>query len=50
MVENPSLGSVPAIVDRLLGKTILLTGVTGFLGQVIFERLIGEIPEGQIVL
>ncbi len=50
MVENPSRGAAPAIVDRLTGKTILLTGVTGFLGQVIFERLIGEVPEGRIVL
>jgi fatty acyl-CoA reductase len=49
MVEN---AEVPAssIVDRLAGRTILLTGVTGFLGQVIFERLLGDVPEGRIVL
>ena len=47
MVENAA-GS--PIVDRLAGKTILLTGVTGFLGQVIFERLLGDVPEGRIVL
>ena len=50
MVENAAHGAAPSIVDRLSGKTILLTGVTGFLGQVIFERLLGEVPDGQIVL
>ena len=50
MVENAAHGAAPTIVDRLTGKTILLTGVTGFLGQVIFERLLGEVPEGRIVL
>ena len=50
MVENAEPRNGLPIVDRLTGKTILLTGVTGFLGQVIFERLIGEVPEGQIVL
>ena len=50
MVENAATGAAPSIVDRLAGKTILLTGVTGFLGQVIFERLLGDVPEGRIVL
>jgi HAD superfamily hydrolase (TIGR01490 family) len=50
MVENAAGGAAPSIVDRLTGKTILLTGVTGFLGQVIFERLLGEVPDGRIVL
>jgi alcohol-forming fatty acyl-CoA reductase len=50
MVENPAAGAPTSIVDRLAGKTILLTGVTGFLGQVIFERLLGDVPEGRIVL
>ncbi len=50
MVENAAHGAAPSIVDRLTGKTILLTGVTGFLGQVIFERLLGEVPDGRIVL
>ena len=50
MVENAAGGPATSIVDRLAGKTILLTGVTGFLGQVIFERLLGDVPEGRIVL
>ncbi|MEO8425450.1 MAG: SDR family oxidoreductase, partial [Actinomycetota bacterium] len=50
MVENAAGGPPSSMVDRLNGKTILLTGVTGFLGQVIFERLLGDVPEGRIVL
>ncbi len=50
MVENAAVAPATSIVDRLAGKTILLTGVTGFLGQVIFERLLGDVPEGRIVL
>ena len=50
MVENAVDAPASAIVDRLAGKTVLLTGVTGFLGQVIFERLLGDVPEGRIVL
>ncbi|MGZ5213050.1 MAG: HAD-IB family hydrolase [Actinomycetota bacterium] len=50
MVENATEPPATSIVGRLTGKTILLTGVTGFLGQVIFERLLGFVPEGRIVL
>jgi fatty acyl-CoA reductase len=50
MVENVAGDPRSSIVDRLAGKTILLTGVTGFLGQVIFERLIGDVPDAPIVL
>jgi fatty acyl-CoA reductase len=39
-----------SLVDRLSGRRILLTGVTGFLGQVVFERLIGDVPDAEIVL
>ena len=39
-----------SIVDRLAGKRIFLTGVTGFLGQVILERLLADFPETRIVL
>ncbi|MEP6973013.1 MAG: HAD-IB family hydrolase [Actinomycetota bacterium] len=50
MVENLAEDATSSIVDRLSDKRILLTGVTGFLGQVIFERLLGDVPRGQIVL
>src|SRR5918994_5962506 len=44
MVENGS------IVDRLAGKRVFLTGVTGFLGQVVLERLLADFPETRIAL
>ena len=38
-------------MDRLDGKrTLLLTGVTGFLGQVVLERLLLDFPDTRIVL
>ncbi len=42
MVENAARQS---IVETLAGKRILLTGVTGFLGQVILERLLLDFPD-----
>jgi alcohol-forming fatty acyl-CoA reductase len=39
-----------AIVERLSGSRVFLTGVTGFLGQVIFERMLLDLPETKIVL
>ena len=39
-----------SLVDRLAGKRILLTGVTGFLGQVILERLLLDFPDTRITL
>jgi fatty acyl-CoA reductase len=44
-------GEGPAsIVEKLSGKRILLTGVTGFLAQVVFERLLADFPDTRIVL
>jgi HAD superfamily hydrolase (TIGR01490 family) len=39
-----------SIGERLSGKRVLLTGVTGFLGQVIFERLVLDFPSTHLVL
>ena len=39
-----------AIRAGLAGKRVLLTGVTGFLGQALFERLLAEFPETRLVL
>jgi fatty acyl-CoA reductase len=47
VVERPRGKS---IVDRLAGRTILLTGVTGFLGQVILERLLQDFPDTRVTL
>jgi alcohol-forming fatty acyl-CoA reductase len=43
-------GTTPSIVEKLSGKRILLTGVTGFLAQVVFERLLADFPETRITL
>lgn len=44
MVENAS------IVEVLAGKRIFLTGVTGFLGQVVLERLLLDFPETHVTV
>jgi HAD superfamily hydrolase (TIGR01490 family) len=49
MVET---GASPSgsIVERLAGARVLLTGVTGFLGQVVFERLLADLPDTRVAL
>lgn len=44
MVENAA-PTRSSIVEALAGKRLLLTGVTGFLGQVILERLLLDFPD-----
>jgi HAD superfamily hydrolase (TIGR01490 family) len=39
-----------SIVRKLAGKKVLVTGVTGFLGQAVFERLLLEFPDTRVVL
>jgi HAD superfamily hydrolase (TIGR01490 family) len=39
-----------SIVDTLAGKTVFLTGATGFLGQVILERLLLDFRDTRITL
>jgi alcohol-forming fatty acyl-CoA reductase len=41
---------VESIREGLRGKRILLTGVTGFLGMALFERLLAEMPDTAIVV
>jgi fatty acyl-CoA reductase len=56
MVERSSLGAEGGrqagglLIDRLAGRRVLLTGVTGFLGQVVFERLLRDFPDTAITL
>jgi alcohol-forming fatty acyl-CoA reductase len=48
--QQPSAG-ISLTRTTLTGKRILLTGTTGFLGKVILEKLIREVPElGGLVL
>jgi len=46
MVENSSA----PIAERLAGKRLLITGVTGFLGQAVFEKVLSSVPDARIVL
>ncbi len=53
MVETgrkPRPKAPTSIVKRLAGKRVLVTGVTGFLGQAVFERLLLDFPETKVVL
>jgi thioester reductase-like protein len=51
MVDNQAEpGPMVSLAERLSGSRILLTGVTGFLGQVVFERLLRDVPEARMVL
>ncbi|MGZ8571343.1 MAG: SDR family oxidoreductase, partial [Actinomycetota bacterium] len=52
MVENGSAEDRAdrSIVDALAGRTIFLTGVTGFLGQVVLERLLLDFPETRVTV
>ena len=52
MVENAGAASRSAgsIVRALAGMNVLVTGVTGFLGQAVFERLLLDFPKTRITL
>jgi len=53
MVETgrkPRPKAPTSIVKRLAGKRVLVTGVTGFLGQAVFERLLLDFPDTKVVL
>ena len=53
MVENAAAPRKPratSIVKRLAGRNVLVTGVTGFLGQAIFERLLIDFPQTRVTL
>ena len=38
------------IPERLAGSRVLVTGVTGFLGQALLERLLGDVPGTRVVV
>jgi fatty acyl-CoA reductase len=53
VVESAGPGPRPgrsAIRDALAGRTVLLTGVTGFLGTAVLERLLAEFPGAHVVV
>jgi HAD superfamily hydrolase (TIGR01490 family) len=53
MVEKAAAPRSPrasSIVRKLAGKEVLVTGVTGFLGQAVFERLLLDFPDTRVSL
>src|SRR5204862_2340074 len=50
MVESAAKPPSASIVSKLAGKRVLITGVTGFLGQVLLERLLLDFPETRIAV
>jgi fatty acyl-CoA reductase len=38
------------IPERLAGTRLLITGVTGFVGQAVLERVLGDLPDARAVL
>jgi HAD superfamily hydrolase (TIGR01490 family) len=50
MVESLRAPRTSPITDRLAGKTILVTGATGFLGIALLERLLTDVPTCRLVL
>jgi alcohol-forming fatty acyl-CoA reductase len=52
VVENSGAAPRPSgsIVRALSGRNVLVTGVTGFLGQAVFERLLLDFPKTRITV
>ena len=40
----------PGVVDLLRGRRVLVTGVTGFLGEALLARLLSDLPETRVVV
>jgi len=47
---TPGMGEPQRIADALRGKRMLLTGVTGFVGEALLERLLHDLPETRLVV
>jgi alcohol-forming fatty acyl-CoA reductase len=50
VVESPSARERPSISNALAGKHALITGVTGFLGGALLERILSELPDIRVTL
>src|SRR5439155_19783670 len=51
VVDDPSArGTASRIRSSLAGKHVLVTGVTGFLGTALLERLLAEFPDMRVTL
>lgn len=44
--DNGAAGpSAATVAERLAGRTLLLTGVTGFVGEALLERILSDLPD-----
>jgi fatty acyl-CoA reductase len=49
MTDSSAVAS-PCIADALAGKRLLVTGVTGFVGEALLERVLFDLPETTLVV
>jgi nucleoside-diphosphate-sugar epimerase len=49
VTDSPTVGS-QRIADALSGKRLLVTGVTGFVGEALLERVLHDLPDTTIVV
>jgi alcohol-forming fatty acyl-CoA reductase len=49
-MTDSSVVTRPRIAETLAGKRLLMTGVTGFVGEALLERLLHDLPETQVVV
>jgi alcohol-forming fatty acyl-CoA reductase len=48
--DHEATGAAAATVaQRLAGRTLLLTGVTGFVGEALLERILSDLPETRVL-
>jgi HAD superfamily hydrolase (TIGR01490 family) len=49
-VKDSAAVAKPRIADALSGKRLLLTGVTGFVGEALLERVLFDLPDTSLVV
>ena len=49
-VGGKRLDGAVGVRARLAGQRVLLTGVTGFVGEALLERLLSDVPEAKLVV
>ena len=49
-MKDSAVVTRPRIAETLAGKRLLMTGVTGFVGEALLERLLYDLPETQVVV
>ncbi len=49
-MSTPQPADSPSIADALAGKKVLLTGVTGFVGEALLHRLLTQVPSVRVAV